>query len=392
MPSSSLSTHAQAPQSPVPHTLSGRHCVVVRLSALGDVALTTGVLQHWGESLGLTFTVITKAAFAPLFENHPAVRHVIAVQSKDLHGSRQRALFQQLAAQFQGETLLDLHGTLRSRLLGLLWQGPVRRYPKRALTRRLFLLSHGKLGRQTLLQSNVAQRYWHTLVDSARPAHAGVPSPNTLCPQFFLTEAEHQQAIVMLTPLTYRAHTQSFATPLPLLALHPFATHASKTWDMPLWLELAERLDCQGIPFFWVGQEATAHPLPGMSFVNNTSLRELLALLAQADLLITGDSGPMHLAEGVGTPVVALFGPTCREWGFFPSSQHSLVLQAPLHCRPCSLHGKTANTCSHACIKALTPADVVASTLCHWSMLTQNAEREAPGSPFQQCKALLSQT
>lgn len=77
-----------------------------------------------------------------------------------------------------------------------------------------------------------------------------------------------------------------------------------------------------------------------LDFTNRTDLRQLIALLAQADALVTGDSGPMHLASGVSTPVVALFGPTCREWGFFPTGENDRVLQAPLACRPCSLHGQ----------------------------------------------------
>ena len=45
--------------------------VVIRLSALGDVALTTGVLEYWHRTRGWTFTVITREAFAPVLERHP---------------------------------------------------------------------------------------------------------------------------------------------------------------------------------------------------------------------------------------------------------------------------------------------------------------------------------
>ena len=64
--------------------------VMIRLSALGDVALTTGVLMRWRETLGLTFTVLTRESFAPLFFRHPAVREVVGLKTDDLRGERQR--------------------------------------------------------------------------------------------------------------------------------------------------------------------------------------------------------------------------------------------------------------------------------------------------------------
>ena len=80
----------------------------------------------------------------------------------------------------------------------------------------------------------------------------------------------------------------------------------------------------------------------------------------EADVLVTGDSGPMHLANGVDTPVLAMFGPTCREWGFFPSGPNDRVIQLDMPCRPCSLHG--SGTCSkgNACIMDILPDRVLA--------------------------------
>jgi ADP-heptose:LPS heptosyltransferase len=63
----------------------------------------------------------------------------------------------------------------------------------------------------------------------------------------------------------------------------------------------------------------------------------------------------MHLAGGVDTPVLALFGPTSREWGFFPAGERDVVLQLDMPCRPCSLHG--SKLCSHgaACLTRISP-------------------------------------
>ena len=332
---------------------SSRHMVMIRLSALGDVALTTGVLMRWRETLGLTFTVLTRESFAPLFFRHPAVREVVGLKTDDLRGERQRRLFRALAARFRGVPLVDLHGTLRTRLLSLFWKGTVYRYPKYALTRRLFLLSGGRFGRAPLLACNVPERYAAALAP-LRPQGFG---RDGLSPFLAVNEDDDDWSLDALAPLTRHAR--------PVVALHPFATHPAKAWPAAHWRELARLLADQGMAHFWIGRGDASlfasAPLTGprglmsLDFTNRTDLRQLIALLAQADALVTGDSGPMHLASGVSTPVVALFGPTCREWGFFPTGENDRVLQAPLACRPCSLHGKTGAACGHACMRSLTP-------------------------------------
>ena len=344
---------------------SSSHMVMIRLSALGDVALTTGVLLHWQKALSLSFTVLTRESFVSLFEHHPAVREVVGLKPDDLHGRHQYRLFLKLASRFRGVPLVDLHGSLRTRLLSALWKGPVHRYPKYGVTRCLFLLSGGRMGRSPLLARNVPQRYAAALCSQRLDS-------KELCPCFVLTEEEKAWSLNILSSLTHHGR--------PVVALHPFAMHPAKTWPAEYWRELSLRLTRQGIAHFWIGRgDASAFtassgsstistraslaaksphaPISSLSLdmTNRTDLRQLIALLARADVLISGDSGPMHLASGLATPVLALFGPTCREWGFFPAGECDCVLQASVACRPCSLHGKTGTTCGQKCMRALTP-------------------------------------
>lgn len=342
------------------------HMVVVRLSAMGDVALTTGPLSRWHEACGMTFTVLTRAAFTPLFTGHPAVRRLIGLEKEQLHGSALCGIFRALAEEFPKTPLVDLHGVARARLLSLLWKGPVYRYPKQALTRRLFLLSGGRLGRDVLLARNVPQRYAAALAPLVPQSLAW--TPEELRPRFFLSAEEVLQGREALAPLL----APSSSGHVPLVALHPFATHPSKAWPTQRWREFSRLLEARNIPHFWIGQGEAAlapakqdTPSSSLNFINRTDLRQLIALLAQASVLITGDSGPMHLADGVDTPVLALFGPTCREWGFFPSGTEDRVIQRTLGCRPCSLHGggkkDDFRICAHehACMDGLTPERIL---------------------------------
>ncbi len=319
--------------------------VVVRLSAMGDVALISGVLDYWRRSRGLLFTVLTRRSWAPLFEGHPAVRGVEALSAEDLALPCFVPAMTALAARHAGEGLLDLHGTFRTRLLAGLWRGPVRRYPKFGIHRRLFLASGGRMFGDVLRRWNVPQRYSLALEPVAPPR-------SELVPRLFTNPTERERAAALLHP---------FRVPgAPLAALHPYAAHPHKAWPKSCWRTLAALLDAEGIPWFSVGlgEEIFGSGLPH-DLRNRTTLRETCALLEQADVLVTGDSGPMHLAAGVGTPTAALFGPTCEEWGFLPQGRRDMVLQADMPCRPCSLHGRRSCPYNGECLRRLRPQEVL---------------------------------
>lgn len=325
------------------------HWFMIRLSSLGDVALTTGVLAWWGRTRGWTFTAITREAFAPIFAGHPAVTRIIALKDEDLSPGRLVPLFRKLAASAGTAGLVDLHGTPRSRLLSLFWKGPVRRFDKLALERRAFLASGGTLFRQRLNARNIPQRY-------AGAIEKQVPPRADLLP------------IITLTPEEC-AYGERIASRLagssPLVALHPYAAHPNKAWSPHAWNELVARLEAERLAWFVIGRSGDAcRPVPPeRDFTNKTSLRETCALLKAADALITGDSGPMHLASGVGTPVVALFGPTTSEWGFMPAGPNDQIVQARenprLSCRPCSLHGGAPCPRGRLCMTSITPEETL---------------------------------
>jgi heptosyltransferase-2 len=84
------------------------------------------------------------------------------------------------------------------------------------------------------------------------------------------------------------------------------------------------------------------------------------ALLKRTRALVSGDTGLMHLATAVETPVIALFGPTVEQFGFFPYRAKSAVLQRELSCRPCSAHGGPRCPLKHhRCLQDLQPGDVL---------------------------------
>lgn len=108
-----------------------------------------------------------------------------------------------------------------------------------------------------------------------------------------------------------------------IIAIHPFTSDPVKQWPIARFKELALRIRSQlNLMVIIAGLSIVDFDLKGdvINKVNQTTLPELAALLKRCCLLVSGDSGPVHLAAAVGTPVIALFrndlpGKTARRWG-----------------------------------------------------------------------------
>lgn len=384
---------------------------IYRLSSLGDIALVTGVLRFWHERCAHRFIVLTGQGMGALFWNHPAVDGVFELAPSDLDLANARATVSRLAALWRARQpgapvppLIDLHGTLRARLLSFYWPAKVYHYPKMALDRRCFLKLRSVGLSRKLRRYNVTQRYAMALIKKG--ATDAIPARRELLPCVFLDEEEKKQARERLAGLPHpneermallqedarravgqepRAAAEAGsalsaslfeADSLPLLQsliplhagdrpvlLHPYATHPRKAWPRGHWLALASFLDRASLPWLVVGKGQTMFPGHPWDLTGNTTLRELCALLACGSVLVTGDSGPMHLAAAVGTPVLALFGPTTAEWGFYPEGENYTVLEKHMECRPCSLHGSGTSRCGGECMREITPDETFQALL-----------------------------
>jgi heptosyltransferase-2 len=147
-----------------------------------------------------------------------------------------------------------------------------------------------------------------------------------------------------------------------LAGVHPGAAWATKRWLPERFAELCRRLKAAGLTPVLVGgpgDAALGAEIAAASgaadLVGRTDLVELKELTGRLSLFVTNDSGPMHLAAAAGVPVVALFGATTRELGFFPYGAGHQVVEADLACRPCGLHGGRACPEGHfLCMRLLT--------------------------------------
>jgi len=141
----------------------------------------------------------------------------------------------------------------------------------------------------------------------------------------------------------------------------------AKRWLPERFAAVADTLAGQGARIALVGGpaerpvgESIASQMraPARVLCGETSLPELVGVLARLRLLVTNDSGPMHLAAALGIPVVAVFGPT--DWReTHPVGEGHRVVREPVHCSPCGLRECPID---HRCMRRVTVDRVLAET------------------------------
>jgi heptosyltransferase-2 len=338
---------------------SHQKILVIRFGALGDVVLATPALAALRSAFPKAdIHFLAKAEYSDLLAGLPSVDKALA-----LGGRGFRALWG-MARELRHsgyDLVVDLHGNFRSRLVSLLSGAKVLRARKYSLRRRTEVWFKIRPARPL---PSVGQRYLDCLtpvLGSGRPA----PKPG---PGLRPAPGDLRWARLFLKRHGLAGHKN-------LAALAPGATWATKRWKSSNFASAALALSKEkGLRWVILGGDrdapacrevAEAMANSGREVVQAaglTTVGQCLALLSLCRVLISNDSGAMHLAGGLGLPVVALFGPTVRDFGFMPSGPTAAVLEADLECRPCSLHG--TDRCplgTHACMEKLAPSMVVAS-------------------------------
>ena len=148
------------------------------------------------------------------------------------------------------------------------------------------------------------------------------------------------------------------------IAINPVAQWETKLWMPDRFAALADRLiGDHGARIFFTGGAADGSMVDRIirkmrhhasNLAGATSLIELAALYRRMAMVISTDTGPMHIAAAVNTPVIALFGPTA-EWRTGPYGEHHQVVAPDLDCRPCF-----KRQCSHCtCMQSISVEDVM---------------------------------
>lgn len=293
---------------------------IIRLGRLGDVTLTSPAIKNLRFQFpGAKILLITRRAYTDIALQLPGLDHVLTFPD---NGSYLDLL--KLSGeidQHHPDLIVDLHKNFRSFHLAALSKAP-------------YKVVYHKRRRQR--QAAVNDK---TFVD---------PIPHTT-DLYNQTVADLQGEIISRRPdLLIPDLPGGSSQPREGVVIVPGASSPVKAWPAARFAQVAERIIYDfSLPVTVLLGPGDDHlaaafsslPANRLSIHNNLPISEIVARLFSARLTITNDSGLMHISSAVGTPTVALFGPTHEQLGFYPLGLFDKMLATDEKCRPCSLHG-----------------------------------------------------
>jgi lipopolysaccharide heptosyltransferase II len=354
-----------------PATFHPRRILVIRTDLLGDVVMTLPAIRALRQAYpAARIDLAVLPANVALLRDQPEVDRVIACDPEGWLGSvfdagkraKLRAARRDLRAQ-RYDLAVSVCGEWASIVARL--SGARRRVGFAGEAYPHFLTDPAPGRRFTLGMHEVD----YGLALAAR-AGAGIPAvEEARLPRLYVPEAAREHIRVLLAG-------HGVAPDRPLVALHAGSGNGqAKRWPLPYWARLANLLLNQtDVTVVLIGAPGDAplaravlrrmrSPARVVDLTGQTTLPELAALLQACAVVVTGDSGPLHVAEAVGTPVVALHGPTNpAESG--PVTPASIILRRAIWCAPCYDSRATAE-CRFGnplCMKGIAPAEVYAAT------------------------------
>ncbi len=324
--------------------------LIVKTSSIGDVLHALPIVSAIKDAAPhLEIGWVVRKRCADILHGNPAIDHLYVLPNSPAFGELAALRRTLCAARY--DIALDMQGLALSGLITWLSGAPLRVSWDRNREGNALFLTHPIVPGRAKDAHEIDLLYGF-----AEALGAYTPHPE-YTPQPYLAAENAAKAAERLSAL-----------PRPRIALNVGASRAYKRWPLESWTEVAQSLTQSGRSVVFVGDRADAETValitPHLTggFVNlagQTTLRELASVLAECDLLISGDSGPMHLAVAVGTPTVAIFGATHpKRHG--PYGARNTVLHRPLP--GLIVPGKRPTEAEGAAAMArVTPGDVLAA-------------------------------
>ena len=335
-----------------------RNVLVIRLSVLGNVAMSIPVLYPVCKANPDTrFIMLTKKWPASMFHDRPANLMVVGIDTKDYKGVfGLRRLASKLRKQYQIDAVADLHNVLRTRIIGLFMRLhgiDVKRLDKQR-DRRKALVNH----REGEPITPTVERYRQVF------EQLGLDAPDNFTRLFDGKELP-SCPMVLDKPQGER-----------WIAVSPFSAHQGKVYPLELMEQVIDKLvERKNYRVFLMGggkdEKIALRPIArkyknviSMAEVKHTFIDEF-ALLAQCDLMLTMDSANMHLAALMGLKSITIWGATAPQCGFQGYGKTSDDdIQLDMECRPCSIYGeRDCKFDDYRCMSRIRPEQVVSQVL-----------------------------
>jgi heptosyltransferase-2 len=320
---------------------------IMRLSSIGDIVLTTGVVRMLRKVLPESeIHYVTDKKYSSLLKFNTNIHEVIEYDKS--FGIKETLNFgeklnEQITAR---DIVIDLHNNHRTRLI------------RRRLKGRTFSLDKHIRYKLMLvwLKKNIYGRAISIPELYGQTVRKALPfEDDGLGLEVWLEEDAKEGK--------YMPHSRVQANALRKIVVAPGATYLTKRWLPEYYGKLCEILRMKfDAEIFLIGgadDRDVAGPSERAGAINlcgKLNLLESARIIRESDIFIGNDTGMMHIAAAMQTPVAVIFGSSVRDFGFSPYRVSNCVIESEISCRPCSHIGRNSCPKGHFdCMKKLTP-------------------------------------
>lgn len=337
--------------------------LIIRFSSIGDIILASPLIR----SIRATYPeaqidFLVRINFTELVKYNPHLTNIIEFDSsQNFNGLKKLA---HRIKEEKYDAVIDIHNSLRSRYI---------RFKSGASQK--FIINKRTIARFLLI--NFKWNVYHNFLPNAQK-YLDTASP--------LSVKDDGKGLEIYIQDSIQTHSASKLNGLQLknykviIGAAPSAKHSTKKWLAERYVELFARIINEHNAFIMLFggkedqsetekivqtvNEKTARKST-VNFAGEFSLIETAAALDYCNAVITNDTGLMHLAAARQRKVVAIFGPTVKEFGFFPFRTENIVVERNnLNCRPCTHIGSEECPKKHfKCMKDITTDDVYNAVL-----------------------------
>jgi len=288
--------------------------LVVRFSSIGDIVLTTPVVRMLKKQLNAQVHYLTKSSYVSLLKNNPYIDSVYQIENS----------IAEVIADLKEEKydyVIDLHSNLRTQILKFRLGVTAKSFNK--LNMEKFMLTNFKL--DNMPKIHIVDRYLETV------KHLGIKNDN-LGLDFFLSASD--KIDISIFPKDYIVFVIG-------------GQHATKILPNEKIISIIKKVNkpvllVGGPEDFERGEQIIANTNNTVNTCGKYSILQSASLVQQGKMVITHDTGMMHIAAAFQQKIYSVWGNTVPEFGMYPymqSEQSKRIEVKDLNCRPCSKIG-----------------------------------------------------
>lgn len=309
--------------------------LILRLSSLGDIVLTEPIVRELANSYpDAQIDYLTKDLYLPLVSTFGKLNKVYPWKDKI-------KILKQLRT-INYDIIIDLHAKFNTFIIKRYLNAPkIVTYNKKHLHRWLITK---KISKKPIIST--VSLYYSALDKIGVKRTIGDPKLTPVVKKDFFKETSDLK-----------------------IGIFPGALHKTKQYPLDSFSKLISKTPSGwSCKYFLLGSKSekklaneikkTHHEITNLC--GKFNIVELISVIDQLDLVITNDSGPMHIAAALSIHQIAIFGSTHPMLGFSPSNKKATILSANLSCQPCSLHGFSSCPKKHfQCMNDISPETIL---------------------------------